>query len=235
MAFVTESVWNFTKELKWLDKYLEGHNGFIAGGFAKQIFKGERIKDLDIFFHNAKDFNAAVEWYGGSTSYDRLGEKGHEDDRIDFYYENENVHAFRHMRGGKSIMVLELNQKIFGSPQEILSQFDFTIAKFAFFKHWVYNKPGPDGNPWLDENDNDMHEEQAALYHEKFFEHLTLNRLVIDDQCLYPSSTMERTYKFGKRGYFPCRATMIKLVQALRAMPEEEVTRFSLYLNNGLD
>lgn len=36
--------------LNWLDKFMEGHEGFICGGCFKNIFNQEKVKDLDIFF-----------------------------------------------------------------------------------------------------------------------------------------------------------------------------------------
>lgn len=31
-------------QIRWLDRYMEGHNGFIAGGCFKNILSGERVK-----------------------------------------------------------------------------------------------------------------------------------------------------------------------------------------------
>ncbi len=39
-------------QIRWLDRYMEGHNGFIAGGCFKNILSGERVKDIDIFFES---------------------------------------------------------------------------------------------------------------------------------------------------------------------------------------
>ena len=42
--------------LHFLIKYLLGHNGFISGGCFKNIFTGNKIKDLDMFFRDEKDY-----------------------------------------------------------------------------------------------------------------------------------------------------------------------------------
>jgi len=233
--FNTDTVWNFTRQLKWLDKYLFGHKGFIAGGFAKQIFNEQRVRDLDIFFESREDFDAAVEWYGGTNAYGRLGPTSKEGDRIDEYYENDNVHAFEHTYKEKRVMIIELNKKIFGPPISIIEQFDFTIAKFAYALQQIQNTPGPDGNPWVDENGFSYHYEGLAIYHPKYFEHLTLKRLVIDEAIPYPTSTYERMFKYAKYGYFPCRETKIKMIKALREMPEEDVTKLANYYTDGID
>ena len=36
--------------LNFLDKFMMGHKGYIAGGCFKNIFNGEKIKDIDIYF-----------------------------------------------------------------------------------------------------------------------------------------------------------------------------------------
>lgn len=53
--FVIDTPDNFW-QIRWLDKYMEGHKGFIAGGCFKNIFSGERVKDIDIFFESESDF-----------------------------------------------------------------------------------------------------------------------------------------------------------------------------------
>ena len=39
--FVIDTPDNFW-QIRWLDKYMEGHKGFIAGGCFKNILSGER-------------------------------------------------------------------------------------------------------------------------------------------------------------------------------------------------
>lgn len=53
--FVIDTPDNFW-QIRWLDKYMEGHKGFIASGCFKNILSGERVKDIDIFFESESDF-----------------------------------------------------------------------------------------------------------------------------------------------------------------------------------
>lgn len=46
--------------LRFLDQYMQSHKGFIAGGCFKNILSREKVKDVDIFFHNQSDFDEAV-------------------------------------------------------------------------------------------------------------------------------------------------------------------------------
>ena len=53
------------------------------------------------------------------------------------------------------------------------------------------------------------------MYDDKFFEHLHLKRLVIDDKIPFPMSTFERMLRYAKYGYFPCKETKLKIIFVL--------------------
>lgn len=48
-------IYNF-RQLFFLDKYLMGHRGYIAGGCFKNIFNEEKVNDIDMFFRQESDF-----------------------------------------------------------------------------------------------------------------------------------------------------------------------------------
>lgn len=177
--------------LRQLDKFMVGHRGFIAGGCFKNIFNNEPIKDVDVFFKSAEDFYNAVDSCNDSDDFEP-------------YYESDNVTAFRHVNSGTSI---ELVQTIFGTPEEIISEFDFTVVKFAYYKE-------------ITEEDTFTYK---AVYHKDFFEHLHLKRAIIDDKIPKPMSTFNRLLKYRKYGYVPCVETKQKLINALRNLPESEI------------
>lgn len=60
--FVIDTPDNFW-QIRWLDKYMEGHKGFIAGGCFKNILSGEKVKDIDIFFESESDFQETVDLF----------------------------------------------------------------------------------------------------------------------------------------------------------------------------
>lgn len=76
--------------------------------------------------------------------------------------------------------------------------------------------------------------EYKLLYHERFFEHLHMKRLVIDENIPFPVSTWERSYKYKGYGYNMCRETKKKLLQALKGVNVEEED-VSLYTTGGWD
>lgn len=68
--FVIDTPDNFW-QIRWLDKYMEGHKGFIAGGCFKNILSGERVKDIDIFFESESDFQEAYPFNEETESFIR--------------------------------------------------------------------------------------------------------------------------------------------------------------------
>lgn len=196
--------------LRQLDKFMEGHKGFVAGGCFKNLFSGERIKDIDVFFESSTD------WFDACTELD-LSEDFEE------AYTSENVNGYRHKQSGT---VVELVRSVFGTPEEILSKFDFTVVKFAYFKETV-----TEVDPFGLETTSTVY---RAIYHPQFFEHLHLKRCIIDEDIPKPMSTLNRVIRYAKYGYTPCTETKQKLIEALRKLPEEE-TRVPRNFYDGFD
>lgn len=226
--------------LNWLDEFMVGHKGFICGGCFKNIFSKEKVKDLDIFFKSETDFEDAVNYFDSLTpgySEDGIDEVSEEEAIYTFFYKNDNVKAYKHKRTG---IVIELCRKIFGTPEEILYKFDFTIVKFAYYKEEVEDETGEELEKdefaaLFDDYENPAtHIEYKVLMDDKFFEHLHMKRLVIDDEIPFPMSTLERMFRYAKYGYFPCRETKMKIVKALRDLPQEKV-ELSENLYDGMD
>jgi hypothetical protein len=205
--------------LRQFDKFMIGHNGFIAGGCFKNVFNREKVKDVDVFFKTKNDLNKAIGYFDSMTSGYELDDKREEE--YLFCYETENVKAYRHKA---TEIIIELCKKVFGEPKEIIENFDFTITKFAYYKEEIID----------DEVLGISHIEYKALCDDKFFEHLHLKRLVTDDKILFPMSTFERTIRYVKYGYMPCKETKLKIAQAIHNISDEElIVGKSLY--DGMD
>lgn len=220
--------------LNWLDQFMIGHKGFICGGCFKNIFNKEKVKDLDIFFQSKADFEEAVEYYDSKTAGywidgDSEDELDEDDAEYRFLYENANVKAYVHKKTG---VRLELCCKIFGTAEDILNQFDFTITKFAYYKEEVEDEINEETeNPLKDVS---THIEYKILTHDKFFEHLHMKRLVTDDKILFPMSTFERAFRYAKYGYFPCKETKMKMARAIKGLSDEQL-EVSESLYDGMD
>ena len=230
--------------LNWLDEFMIGHKGFICGGCFKNIFNKERVKDLDIFFKSRADFEEAVDYYdrrtAGYIDYAESEDGLDEDDaEYRFLYENKNVKAYVHKKTGVRI---ELCCKIFGTAEDILNQFDFTITKFAYYKAEVEDETGAEDEDPFDDGFGEKvdiasvkkHIEYKILVHDKFFEHLHMKRLVTDDKIPFPMSTLERAFRYAKYGYFPCKETKMKMARAIKELSDEQL-EVSESLYDGMD
>ena len=210
MTFKRSDLLNY-RQLWWLDKFLVGHKGFIAGGCFKNIFNNERVNDLDIFFENEIDFLEAKRYYS-----QQLKEKPAE---WKASYKNKNCWSIYSV---KEKIRLELIRSTYGTPKDIISNFDFTITKFAYYKDYQN----------VDEDDYLAVFE--VLFHEDFFEHLHMKRLVVDDDLPYPVSTFNRLIKYAAYGYQPCRETKIKIVTSLAELDPDDQEDFEQQLGKSL-
>lgn len=202
--FKTDTTENF-RQLNWISNIIAKFDGaFAAGGCFKNILNGEKAKDIDIFFPDKEHFEKAVI-------------KANKEE-YHFLYRNDNVCCFLFNN-----VKLELNQKIFGTPEYILSQFDFTITKFALYKERIQ------------EDDENWHWIDKVMFHEDYFEHLFFKRLVTDDKIPYPESTYERMIKYMRYGYFPCKETKVKIAKEICNLTRELKFSDSFYALEGLD
>jgi hypothetical protein len=182
-----------------------GHKGYVAGGCFKNIFNKEKIKDLDIFFRNEEEYQLADLYF-----------REHEDYK--FAYASKKVRAYKNL---KTDIVVELIHSHYGEPIEMIERFDFTIAKFVYYKKTI-----ADGE--------EERIETVITHHKDFFEHLFLKRLVIENTSNFPINIFERSLKYTKYGYNLCKESKVKLLEAIKATDNiEEGIGVSLY--NGLD
>lgn len=230
--------------LNWLDEFMTGHKGFICGGCFKNIFNHEKVKDLDIFFKSKEDWEDAVNWFDSKTKgyvdieeFDNENGLSEEEAEYTFDYQNDNVKAYKHKKTGVAI---ELCCKIFGTAEEILNQFDFTIVKFAYYNEEVEDSSNLTFEEVLALNEmgleveKETHIEYKVLHDDKFFEHLHMKRLVIDNEIPFPMSTFERMFRYAKYGFFPCKETKMKIISALRDLDDKQV-ELSESLYDGMD
>lgn len=197
-------------QIRFLDKYMAGHSGFICGGCFKNIFLNQKIKDVDIFFQSEKGFAEANIYFKENEEYV-------------FSYENKNTVAYKNK--ATNIRV-ELIRGSFGTPEEILKKFDFSITKFAYFKKTINI---PSDNP---EGSDEISTEYKCLFHESFFEHLTCKKLVLEKEILFPVSTFERSYRYTRYGFGLCRESKENLLSALQ---DADIDNLSNELYFGID
>ena len=205
--FKTSDIYNF-RHLFFLDQFLQGHKGFIAGGCFKNIIRNEKTKDIDVFFESKADFEEAKRYFLELCKKDSDGWK--------LSYENKKVWAVYSV---KNKIRIELIRSVFGKPEKIINDFDFTVTKFAYYKNYEN----------LDEEDYLAQFE--VLFHEDYFEHLQMKRLVLDNNIPFPISTFNRSYKYKGYGFGLCKESKVKLLKAINELDfvnEDELGK-SLY------
>lgn len=195
-------------KIRFLDIYMLGHKGFIAGGCFKNIFQNIRLKDIDIFFENEKDFAEANIYFKADEGYVCS-------------YENKNTVAYKNK---KTNIRVELVRNTYGTPEEIMNRFDFSITKFAYFKKVTVS----DAVVLNDETTI----EYKCLVHELFFEHLVCKKLVLEKEILFPVSTFERSYRYRQYGFGLCRESKENLLTALQGA---DISNLSNELYFGID
>lgn len=204
--FVIKDCENY-RNLGWLNEYIKGHNGFIAGGCFKNIFNNEKVKDLDIFFEDEEELQEAIKYYNNCAEYE-------------FYYRNDNVVAFIN---NNTNMRVELIQKTFGSPEETINNFDFSITKFAYYKEEFKKEDGTEGTSY------------NIVHHKDFFEHLHTKRLVVNKDLLFPFGTFERMIRYINYGYMPCKESKINIIRAIKDKEITDDDNLSESLYEGID
>lgn len=177
-------------KLRFLDRFMANHKGYIAGGCFKQLFLGEKIKDVDIFFFNAQDAEAAKRHYAANEEYKQI-------------YTNDRVTGFKCQKTG---VVVEVITSFLDDPERMIDNFDFTVTKAFYAK----NEAG----------------EYEFFHHNRFFEHLTNRKLVIDDKILFPLSTFNRSYRYMKYGFGLCGESKTRLIQSLQGFNAPNVGDF---------
>jgi hypothetical protein len=194
-----------------------GHKGYIAGGVFKNIFNNEKIKDVDIFFESDKDYIEADEEFKN-------------DEKYIFRYKNDKVTAYKNI---ETDVTVELIKHKYKNPLDMIEEFDFTITKFVYYKEEI---PGEINETFGAEEVSEV--EWKVAYHNKFFEHLHMKRLVIDQDLkdiILPVNTFNRMFRYARYGYFPCRETKAKIIQALRDIPAFSDEMLAMELYNGID
>ena len=160
------------KNIETLDVYLTGHNGFVAGGCFKDLFSDKPPKDIDIFFENASDFEIAK-----SCFQKKYKQKSNTDTCITFFDSELGVS-------------LQLISKVFGNPEKIINNFDFSVCKFAYSKTNI-------------------------VFYYRFFEDLN-KKIISIGKIQYPISTLKRAFRYvGDYGYHLSKKELFIILDAI--------------------
>lgn len=167
-------------------------------------------------FNNEKYKDIDI-FFESANDYAEAKEGFSSNDDYVFRYKNDKVTAYLNTKTG---ITVELIKHKYKSPLDMIEEFDFTITKFVYYK---VDNPEEEEYSW------------EVAYHNKFFEHLHMKRLVIDEGLVLPVNTFNRMFRYAKYGYFPCRESKAKIIMALRELPSFSEELLGIELYNGLD
>jgi hypothetical protein len=126
-------------------------------------------------------------------------------------YETANAIAFEDI---ETRLIIELVKKRFGKPEDILKSFDFTICQFALY---------------YEDDEFGFSDTYKVWFHEKYFEHLHLKKLVMECIPQNPVSTFDRLFRYTKYGYKVSRELKGQIINELRNSTELEGLTESWY------
>jgi hypothetical protein len=167
-------------------------------------------------FNNEKYKDVDI-FFEKESHYDEAEKYFRDNEEYSFKYKNNKVTAFVHR---KTEVTVELIKHKFKPPLEMIDEFDFTITKFVYYK---LDDPVEEEISW------------EIAYHNRFFEHLHMKRLVVDEGLVLPVNTFNRMFRYARYGYFPCRESKAKVIQAMRELPRFSDELLGIELYNGLD
>lgn len=105
------------ESMKLLSPLLKNNGAFIAGGCFKNLFNNETPRDIDVYFRTEEQFKEMNNIFVKSPNYTGL-------------YISKNCVTYKHI---KNNILVDLIKKQFGTPEEIINTFDFTVVKFALY------------------------------------------------------------------------------------------------------
>lgn len=184
-----ENLQNFV--ITYAERILDGHNGFIAGGVFKDHLTSRSIKDIDVFFECEEDFNNAVELFNERSGFKK---KYDTKNSVGFYDSFYN-------------MTIDLVRKNFGSPETILSNFDYTVTQFALVEGII--DKGSVGESFTVDCIKGSKKYCSCVYYKDYYDHLN-NRLLVpnpsrekSDGFYFITSSLERLSRYIGYGFKP--------------------------------
>lgn len=160
----------------------------VAGGFIRAYFAGEKPSDLDLYFKDNTDLlktKSELETFGWVEVF--------KTDRAVTVKKNENL--------------IQLISYLYGEPEEIINLFDFTIccASMTITRHEIQD---------VGEDDTRIELHGHLILHDDFFENLSGRTLEFIGTPL-PLSSLQRAFKFVKRGYSICDENIVKIAESI--------------------
>jgi hypothetical protein len=179
------------EKIRFLFPYIKGKGGFIAGGIFKDLFHGNPYRDIDMFFKNDISFKMNMEYLTNKRLFKLT-------------YQNKNATG---LKNDSKRINIDLVSRIFGSPEDILDSFDFTVSKFCLYEE---------------------NRKIKVLYHRSYFEDLTNKRLRFNHDTLQPISLLNRVLKYSKYGFKLEKKDFLFLVEQINKLDSKVIHEQSM-------
>lgn len=182
---------------------LRENNAILAGGAITSILTKRTVNDFDFFFPSSVEYsevNKLLPTMSGITT----------------EFSSQNAITYDHY--GKTFQTIKT---VHGTPKEIISSFDFNVAKVAY----------------------DLNTQKMEIG-ETFFKGIKTNTLKIEKWDSHPCLIIMRVIKYHeKKGFKLLESDLIKLSIILQAKaeacgdyePEDEYLKWFIYNNIGKD
>lgn len=160
----------------------------VAGGFIRAYFAGERPQDLDLYFRNNIDLLSLKSELEGK-------------DWLEVFKTDRAITL------KKDDKFIQLISYVYGEPSAVIELFDYTIccAAMTITRHEIEDE---------DSEDTRIELHGHLVLHDNFFEHLAGRVLEFIGTPL-PLSSLQRAFKFVKRGYGICDENIVKVAEAI--------------------
>lgn len=192
MGYTTIKI-NDRKIIDMLSPFLINDKLCVAGGFFKDYYTNKKCNDIDIYCLDSGTAKEVKTIFNYAFKLD---------------FNSENVTRYH---SGK--LQIDLVTKIYGDAKQIISQFDFTICKFAVYKKGY---------------------DFYAVYCNNFFVDLH-DKIISTEKCEMPCpmSTLKRLIRYVGYGYSPSDETLLDIATEINQLDEEQINE-DFYLDGIL-
>jgi len=151
---------------------------WIAGGYFRSAFNDEEIHDIDIFFKNINDIDVLKSTLNEGFTENSYHVRGNFNDPTSGRSKDDDV-SFAFAKAEFKVSVDLIKKFTYINAEELLSDFDFSVCKFAYSV-----------------------KDNTFYYDSKGFIHLKAKRLVITNpEFNNPVGSMKRLKKYFSYGY----------------------------------
>lgn len=165
-----------------------GKGVWIAGGAVRRTISNMELEtDVDFFFEDEEAFKLFLSSLRASKEFRITSEKENElNVQLNIEYREDNV--------TKPAILQLIRVRYYGSPQEVIDSFDFTICQFAFDGEDIYCG---DYSMW------DLGRKRLVLH-----------------KLTFPVATMRRLIKYTQQGFYACAGCLTAVLKATVENPQ---------------